>query len=136
MVRSSRSSSRSSSRKSSRSSSRKSSRRTSESSLPSSRVITMKSNSLKKKLREQANKLKWKERTARVWYDPENPGNAINLDSRYLSSTSDIPTREDYAKMSPEEKYKHGGVNLRGQKRKSRRRKSRRRKSRRRKSHK
>ena len=108
-----------------------SSRRTSESSLPDSRVITMKSNSLKKKLREQADKLGWKERTTRVWYDPENPENAINLDSRYLSNLSDIPTREKYFKMSSEEKYKHGGVDLRAQRKKSRRRKSRRRSRRR-----
>ena len=111
-----------------------SSRRTSESSLPGSRIITMKSNSLKKKLREQADKLGWKERTTRVWYDPENPENAINLDSRYLINFSDIPTREKYFKMSSEEKYKHGGVDLRAQRKKSRRRKSRKRKSRRRKS--
>ena len=112
-----------------------SSRRTSESSLPGSRVITMKSNSLKKKLREKADKLGWKERTTRVWYDPENPENAINLDSRYLINLSDIPTREKYFKMSPEEKYKHGGVDLRAQRKKSHRRKSHRRKSHRRKSH-
>ena len=95
----------------------------------------MKSNSLKKKLREQADKLGWKERTTRVWYDPENPENAINLDSRYLINLSDIPTREKYFKMSPEEKYKHGGVDLRAQRKKSHRRKSHRRKSHRRKSH-
>ena len=102
----------------SRRSTRVSKRRTSESSLPSSRIITKKSDSLRNKLRDKALELKWKKKTERVWYDPDKPENMINLDSRYLVKVLDIPTRENYAKMTPEKKYKHGGINVRAQRRK------------------
>ena len=94
------------------------SRRTSRSSLPSSRIITKKSDSLRNKLRGKAIELKWKKKTERVWYDPDKPENMINLDSRYLVKVLDIPTRESYARMTPEKKYKHGGINVRAQRRK------------------
>ena len=97
---------------------RRNSVRTSRSSLPSSRIITKKSDSLRNKLRGKAIELKWKKKTERVWYDPDKPENMINLDSRYLVKVLDIPTRENYARMTPEKKYKHGGINVRAQRRK------------------